>query len=157
LDVVVLEFVEPITCEFFEGTAYIIDNKTVASSDDGHRLLVSGNLKEQTSIVDDVAPTYVLLEFTDVGIARFDSTLRIGTAKFRERRFDNLSGVSGAPVYDQSANALCGMVLRAGRNEDDLWRIYFADMFDIMQLLDAIHDRKLETYYRKTVKVRSLI
>jgi len=139
VDVVVLEFVEPITSEFFEGTAYLIDNTTVASSADGHRLLVSGNLKEQTTIADDIAPVYVRLEFTDGGISRFDSTVRMGVAKYQNAKFNSLAGVSGAPVYDETANALCGMVLRGGQGKDGLWRIYFADMFDIMHFLDAVH------------------
>jgi hypothetical protein len=39
----------------------------------------------------------------------------------------------------------------------ELWRIHFVDMFDIMQLLDAVHSGKLDTYYRKTITVRTLV
>lgn len=156
LDIVVLEFIEPITCEFFEGSAYIIDSKTVASSADGHSLLVSGNLKEQTDLTEDIAPGYGLLQFTDTGLSGSDKTLRQATAQYRERRFESIVGLSGAPVYDQTANALGGMVVRAGPMAD-LWRIHFVDIFDIMQLLDAVHSGKLETYYRKTITVRTLV
>jgi hypothetical protein len=152
LDVAVLEFIEPITCDFFEGTPYILDGKTAASSADGHRLLVAGNLKEQTTIVDDIAPVYLRLEFNDVGIAPFDPTLRVGEAKFAEERFKRMTGVSGAPVYDLTANVLCGMVVRGGQDEDGVWRMHFVDMFDIMHFLDAIHSGNTETDYRKTVR-----
>lgn len=44
-----------------------------------------------------------------------------------------------------------------GEQIGDLWRIHFVDIFDIMQLLDAVHSGKLDTYYRKTITVRTLV
>jgi hypothetical protein len=156
MDVVVLEFIEQITSEFFGGTAYILDNKTAAPSTDGHELLVAGVDKDRTTIGDDIAPVYQLLEFADVGATRFDSTLRVGAAQFPEGKISSMTGMSGAPVYDKTGNVLCGMVLRAGRDDNGIWRMHFADIFDIKHLLDAIHNGKPEADYRKTVTVRTL-
>ena len=157
LDVVVIEFIDPITSEFFVGTAYILDAKTVATSADSHRLLVFGVLKEKTTLDDALAPVFGRLEFTDTGLSGSDKTLRQATAQYTERNFDSIAGISGGLVYDETANALCGMVVRAGEIGNNVWRIHFVDIFDIMQLLDAVHSGKPETYYRKTITVRTLV
>lgn len=157
LDVVVIEFVDQITSDFFGGTAYILDAKTVSTSADGHRLLVFGILEEKTTLDDGLAPAYGRLEFTDTGVSGSDKTLRQATAKFATRDFDSINGMSGGLVYDDTANSLCGMVVRGGEIGNNLWRVHFVDIFDIMQLLDAIHNGKPETCYRKTVTVRTRV
>jgi hypothetical protein len=157
LDVQVVEFIDPITSAFFGGTAYILDRKTVTTSADGHRLLVFGVLKEKTTLHEGLAPVYGRLEFTDTGLSGSDKTLRQATAQFAKRDFDSIEGVSGAPVYDETANALCGIVVRGGEIGNNVWRVHFVDIFDIMQMLDAIHSGKPETYYRKTITVRTRV
>jgi len=42
------------------------------------------------------------------------------------------------------------MAVRGGP-DGDLWRLYFLDIFDILQLLEAVHIGKPETHYCKTV------
>jgi hypothetical protein len=59
-------------------------------------------------------------------------------------------GLSGAPVFNVSQRALCGMVMRGGMNEN-LCTIWYADMFDIGQLLAAVHEERSEHYYRKNI------
>jgi hypothetical protein len=157
LDVLVVEFIKPITSEFFGGTAYVVASKTVATSADSHRLLVFGILKEKTTLDDGLTPVYGRLEFTDTGLSGTDKTLRQATAQYAERNFDTIEGISGAPVYDESANALCGMVVRAGEVGDNIWRVHFVDIFDIMHMLEAIHEGKSETNYRKKISVRTRV
>jgi hypothetical protein len=52
------------------------------------------------------------LEFTDVGLGTSDPTLRTGLAEFKDPEFKSITGISGSPVFDITANALCGMVVR---------------------------------------------
>ena len=76
--------------------------------------MVFGILKEKTTLDDVLAPIHGRLKFTDTGLSNSDTTLRQATAQYVERNFDSIEGMSGAPVYDETANALCGMVVRGG-------------------------------------------
>lgn len=138
LDVTLIEFVDFVTADTFKGTAYVIDPKTVVTSKPGQSLLIAGNLKDHTEIVDDIAPHFALLQFTDLGLAGGDPALRLAKAKYAEQYFDTLLGLSGAPVYNQPASALCGMAVR-GAPVGDQWHMRYVDIFDIMQLLDAVY------------------
>ena len=51
--------------------------------------------------------------------------------------FKSVEGISGSPVFDRTANALCGMVVRGGMNGGSCNLIY-VDIFDIMRLLEAV-------------------
>jgi len=150
MDVTVIEFVRAITPDFFQGSAYILDPNTVRSSREGHSLLVNGALKEHSAIADDIAPVFSLLQFRDTDLAGSDPVLRTAVSQYAVKQFEALTGLSGAPVYDETANALCGMAVRGGP-DGDLWRLYFLDIFDIVQLLEAVHSGKPETHYCKTV------
>jgi len=149
-DVVVIEFVQAITPDFFQDATYVLDHNTIRSSRAGHSLLVNGALKEKSSIGDDIAPTFALLQFTDAGLAGSDPAVRLAIAQFADRQFETLLGLSGAPVYNETANALCGMVIRGGPVGDQ-WHVRYVDIFDIMQLLEAVHEGKTETNYRKVL------
>jgi hypothetical protein len=35
-------------------------------------------------------------------------------AEFKDPEFASVTGISGSPVFDVTANALCGMVVRGG-------------------------------------------
>jgi hypothetical protein len=50
LDVCVIEFADDMPSAFFMG-AYVVDDKTVATGQSGHKLVVAGVLKEKTLIV----------------------------------------------------------------------------------------------------------
>jgi hypothetical protein len=50
-DLCVIEFDNNVGVGFFKGTAYGIDPNTVTTSQVGHGLLVSGTLKDKTTIV----------------------------------------------------------------------------------------------------------
>jgi hypothetical protein len=155
MDVTLIQFIDQISPDFFQGSAYVVDSKTVASSKNGHSLLVAGALKEKSEILDNIAPGYCLLQFTDTGPVGSDPALRQAVGRYANRQFESITGLSGAPVYDEICNALCGMVLRGG-SDGELWRVRFLDIFDIMQLLEAAHTGKPEIYYRKTLTRRTL-
>jgi hypothetical protein len=53
-------------------------------------------------------------------------------------------------VFDVTQSALCGMVVRGNMNAD-LCTLWYIDLFDIMQLLAAVHEERTDTYYRKDV------
>jgi hypothetical protein len=147
LDVAVIEFREPITSDFFKGSAYIIDQNTVGTSAVGNRLYVAGFLKDLSSIDEKINAVSCLLEFQDDGSADHDATLRRAIAELDKPEFERVTGLSGAPVFDATTNKLCGMVTRAGRDRNR-WKLHYVD---IMHLLDATHTQKATTSYRKTL------
>lgn len=149
-DLCVIEFADDIPSDFFKDGAYLIDERTVATSKPGHSLLVAGVLKEKSSTVPgDFVFGYCRLEFQDDGVSA-DPILRKGIAEYREPEFSEITGISGAPVFDDSTNALCGMVVR-GSLVESRCHIYFVDIFDIMRLLEAVSEGKESAFYTKTL------
>ena len=109
-------------------------------------------LKEKTSIIPpNLSFGFCRLEFQDVG-PYADPVLRQGIAKFASPAFSAVTGISGSPVYDLTAQALCGMVIRGGMS-GDLCRIYYMDIRDIVRLLEAAAEEAQSVYYTKAVRV----
>jgi hypothetical protein len=151
LDVLLIEFGPEVGPAYFEGTAYILDPRTIATSQDGHALLVAGVLKEQTEITEtELAPQFCQLEFIDSGATRSDPTLRHAFSEFANPNFTAITGLSGSPVFDVTTNALCGMVVRGGMNGNRC-DIRYVDIFDIMQLIEGVHAGKSAANYTKSV------
>jgi hypothetical protein len=150
-DVCLIEFSERNPVDFFGHSPYIIEEKTVATSSAGHELFVAGVLKEKTSTaLPDLYFGYCNLQLCDDGLAGHDPTLRKASAVFDKPDFKSVEGISGSPVFDRTANALCGMVVRGGMNGWSCNLIY-VDIFDIMRLLEAVSGGKESTYYTKTL------
>jgi hypothetical protein len=59
-----------------------------------------------------------------------------------------VTGISGSPVYDQAAHALCGMVVRGGMTGSRC-TIHYLDVFDIVRFLDAVSRGVESAYYTK--------
>src|SRR6516165_2330229 len=113
-DLCLIQFSENTSVDFF-SSPYIIEERTVATSQPGHVLCVSGVLKDKTSIVPpDIDIGYCRLQFQDAGLSGFDPLLRCAEAQFDNPAVTSVTGISGSPVYDQTAHALCGMVMRGG-------------------------------------------
>jgi hypothetical protein len=149
IDICVIEFVSDVTPEFFGNSAYMIDDCTIARGQVGHKLLVAGVLKEKTLICSpDIYIGYCQLEFVDVGISAADPILRTAGAEFPAPSFSTIVGTSGSPVFDVTANALCGMVVRGGMTGRKC-TIHYIDIFDIAQLLQAVSEGASQTYYTK--------
>ena len=124
--------------DFFDG-AYNIDRLAAATSEPANRLIATGFLKQKSSISPpNIFAGLCFLQFTDAGVAAFDHTLRRGLATYSNPSFDSISGMSGAPVYNLNSRALCGMVARGGIQSDGACTMYFIDIFDIIQFLDAV-------------------
>jgi hypothetical protein len=75
---------------------------------------------------------------------------------FDERLFSRASmtlladrtGISGSPVYNQTAQALSGMVMRGGMTGSRC-TIYYLDVRDIVHFLDALSRGATSAYYTK--------
>lgn len=149
LDVAVIQFSDDVDAAFFKDAAYILDEKTMAMSKVSDTLHVAGALKSKSEITQDTIVTvYCLLEMVDNTPSSNDPTLRRATGKFDEPEFTEVLGLSGSPVFNVTQRALGGMVVRGAMNVD-LCTLWYVDMFDIAQLLVAVHEDKAETYYRK--------
>lgn len=157
LDVAVICFGNAVSTAFFKDPAYTIDKKTVATSKFGDTLHVAGALKDISEITEDsIAPRYCLLELSDETLSsdrtlpHEDPTLRLARGKFHEPEFANVTGLSGSPVFNVTQRSLCGMAVRGTMNAEGCI-IRYVDMFDIIQLLIAVHERQAETYYKKHI------
>jgi hypothetical protein len=148
-DICVIQFSEDIESDFFRDPPYIIDEKTVGTSKVGHELHAAGFLKDKTEIDSpNITVGACRLSFRDAGIFS-DPFLRRGEAQFRNPGFDNIAGMSGAPVFDQTANVLCGMVARGAMNDDKCF-IYYIDIFDIVRLLEGVSMNAAGASYTKS-------
>ncbi len=133
---------------FFRGP-YLIDAGTVVTSKPGHRLLVAGVLKEKTLIdPPNVEMGYCRLEFTDAGPYKPDPFLRQAKAEFASPEFSSITGISGSPVYDVTAHALCGMVVR-GSMTGNRCTILYMDIADVVRFLEAVSRGDETAYYTK--------
>jgi hypothetical protein len=135
-DLCLIQFSKDTSPDFF-ASPYVIDERTVATSHLGDVLFVAGVLKDKTSILPpDIHIGYCRLEFQDAGPSGSDPFLRRAVAQFDNPAFTSVTGISGSPIYDQTAHALCGMVVRGGMT-GSYCTIHYLDVFDIVRFLDA--------------------
>jgi hypothetical protein len=114
-------------------------------------LLVAGVLKDKSQIIPpDIDVGYCILDFGDMGASTTDPILRHATAEFSNPQFDNITGISGSPVYDETANVLCGMVVRGGMVQN-ICNIYYIDIYDIVKFLTGVSNREGDVWYTKNV------
>jgi hypothetical protein len=124
--------------QFFDGV-YDLDRQPAASSEPANQLIATGFLKQKSRIdPPNIFAALGFLEFRDAGVTQFDHALRQGLATYANPDFNCITGMSGSPVYNLNSGALCGMVARAGLKPDGGLTIYFIDIFDILQFLDAV-------------------
>jgi len=147
-DLCVIQFSEDTNPDFF-SSPYIIEKRTVVTSKPGHALRVAGVLKDKTSIVPpDINIGYCRLEFQDAGPSGSDPFLRRAEAQYDKTDFTSVTGNSGSPVYDQTAHALCGMVVRGGMTGNRC-TIRYLDVQDILRFLEAVSQGARSVYYMK--------
>ncbi|MDR3484708.1 MAG: hypothetical protein P4M05_07340, partial [Bradyrhizobium sp.] len=72
-----------------------------------------------------------------------------GLATYANPDFSSIGGMSGSPVYNLNSGALCGMIARGGLEPDGGLTIYFIDIFDILQFLDAVATGSNNVSYTK--------
>ena len=151
LDVCIIDFKPQITPSFFSDPAYIIDENTICTSHNGHKLLVSGCLKDlSTTTESDINAGFARLEYQDAGTASFDPLLRTAVAEFAQPTFGRVTGLSGAPVYDLTENALCGVVMRGAMTKEKS-TIHFLDAVHIVEMLKMIDQGNDTTSYARGV------
>ena len=108
-------------------------------------------LKDQsTTFEPDITAGFSILEYQDEGVASFDPILRTAVAEFSRPAFARVTGLSGAPVYDVTANALCGIVIRGCMIEKKS-TIHFLDAFHIVEMLKVISRGDTRTSYTRGV------
>jgi hypothetical protein len=148
IDLCVVEFAEEVTPDFFYGTAFPLDEEHAATAKLGEDLVVFGMLKDAT-VIDGhyISVNWGRLEFRDIGSGS-DPVLRRAIAEFRTPGFTNVSGMSGAPVSSATTGRLCGMVVRGG-TDGKRWTIHYIDVFDIIQLVEAVIAGSETTFYTK--------
>jgi hypothetical protein len=156
VDLCLIEFDEDMAPDFFVGSPYDMDTGPVRSSVAGHSLAVYGVLKEKTTIIHadgkpgDIVIGYCQLEYADTTLTTHDAILREAKAEFLAPAFSSITGISGSPVYDKTAGALCGMVVRGGMTGAKS-NIRFIDMFDIVRFLQGVDSGATRTDYKKIV------
>jgi hypothetical protein len=148
-DICVIEFADDLAPDFFKGSEYVITESGVARGITGHDLFAYGFLKEKSRLLPEpdglLAPC--CLPVRDRGVYS-DPTLRRASAGYGGAGFQSITGMSGAPVFDITANALCGMVVRGGMTENT-YTILYADIYDIVRQLEAVRDRRRNISYIK--------
>ena len=111
--------------DFFSG-AYDLDKNAARTSEPAHRLVATGFIKEQSSIEPpNIFTALFYLNFTDAGRHRTDDALRHGLATYLNPGITSIAGMSGAPIYDLNAGALCGMVARGALQDDGRCMIHY--------------------------------
>jgi hypothetical protein len=76
--------------------------------------------------------------------------LREAYAEFASPEFTEVTGISGAPVFNATSTKLAGMVVR-GALDGSKCTIWYVDIFDIMQFLTAVAEGRADTDYTKTI------
>jgi hypothetical protein len=141
-DIAVISFTDDISPEFFGGTAYVVDQSTVGTSDAAHRLKVYGFLSTRTYVDYDaksIMVGYCDLQFHDLGRTSSDPFIRQALATYVRHNLDSLDGISGAPVFDETTRRLCGMAVRAGLNDQGKATLWYIDISHIVRLVEAVH------------------
>jgi hypothetical protein len=148
-DACLIEFVEAIGPDYFYDSPYIFDASTATTSKPGHSLVVHGLLKDKCNFIPGEAGLgYCRLEFHEVVPTTSDPVLRTAEALYDRPEFANLTGISGAPVFDITANALCGMVVRGGM-QGNRATVQYIDAFDLLRFVEAVSSGATSTYYLK--------
>ncbi len=153
LDVAVVLFADDVDAAVFKDTAYLIDEKTVTTSQSGDTLRVHGALKTHSAISEtEIAPKFCLLELVDDTSFSHDPTLRRGFGVFDQPVFADVVGLSGSPVFNATRSALCGLVVR-GAMRENICTLWYIDMFDVCKLLEAVHAGHAASDYQKVQTV----
>ena len=151
-DIAVIAFAPEVTMDVFGGTAYILDSQSIGTSETAHRLKVYGYLSEKSHIdfeAKSIIGGFCDLQFTEIGDTSSDPFLRKAVATYPNHDFSSFDGISGSPVFDETAGRLCGMVARGGLSDDGAATIMYLDISDIMKFVQAFHAGQATINYLK--------
>lgn len=151
LDLAVIRFTEDCQSQFFGDDPYIIDDETICTSEKNEKILIEGSLKDLSAIDDKtIKAQFCSLEIIDDGYHEHDATLRSAYGQFLSNiEFSSVTGISGSPVFNLTKGKLCGMAVRGGLNEKKFCNVFYIDIEDIKQVLQAIHEDRPNTSYKK--------
>ncbi len=127
---------------FFNDKTYLVDRHTIGGSQVGDQLRVYGCLKHESKIEDEViTPKFCKLGFVDTldDVIGSDVTVRTATGFYTNPEFKALTGLSGAPVFNETTEKLCGVVVRGGLDGETA-KITYVKFLDVMKVLEAIRD-----------------
>jgi hypothetical protein len=151
-DIVIIEFSDDIDAYYFGDDHYPLEATTTVRADMGDDLTVYGALKEKTVIVDRlIKPTFARLGFADTGPHRYDPFLRTCSAFWRDPEFTSISGISGAPVFNDTRQGLSGMMVRGGLSGSNASGI-FLDFEDVLRIVVNAHTGSEGVDYVKIVR-----
>lgn len=152
-DIAYIQFSAEITPDFFEGAVYNFDHLPVCISQSNDDLAIYGALSNQSEIDGvNIVAQFAELGFVDVGPHSHDVVLRSAKGQWLNSRVTDLSGFSGAPVYNTSQDALCGMMVRGGLSSIGVATVYYIDIADIARVLHSVNEGQQAGFYFKTVK-----
>ena len=148
-DVAIIIFKDEINNELFDYSAYRFRYATIGSSNTAHKLHVYGFLKDKTTINYDtkaIIGGFCDLEVRDIGAVSNDYYLRYATATYVNHGFERITGVSGAAIFDETANKLCGMAVRGGL-DNGIVKLWYVDISHIFRALEAVHEPRNRVSY----------
>lgn len=152
-DIAVIAFALDVTPDVFGGTAYILNSESIGTSETAHKLKVYGYLSEKGHIdfeAKSITGGFCDLQFTEIGDTSSDPFLRKAVASYSSHDFQTFDGLSGSPVFDETAGRLCGMVARGGLSADGAATIMYLDISDIMEFVRAFHAEQAAISYSKS-------
>lgn len=147
-DICVIKFHKDADEGFFGNKLYFLDHGTFGSSKRRHILSVFGVINNNTKIEPpNIYSGLGDLVFSDDGVYETDSTLRSAEMVTpHDGSFDCVNGLSGSPVFDETAKKLCGMVVRgSGKGKP---RIYYIDIQHIVSFLSDAHSGRATCEYQ---------
>lgn len=147
-DFCAIEFEEAVTTDFFNGSAYPLDEQTICSSVTGDRLMIFGAVKEKT-VIDppNMHVVFCRLEASDTGPSA-DPFMRRGTTQYVNLGFSRPAGISGAPTFNLTRNGLCGMVLR-GTLQNGRFNLMYVNAFDLFRFVEGVSLRSPNIFYTR--------
>jgi hypothetical protein len=152
-DLCIIEFEDVLDADWFEGAEYSLDERPFGTSSEGHHVTAFGVLKEKSWIEPpDITFGYCRLDMIDGG-STSDPLLRVARALFFRPDFKTVTGMSGAPVFDQTSGVLCGMVTRGGMT-GDYCELRYVDIFDLTRLLESVSAGAGAASYTKSVQLK---
>ncbi|MGH1420233.1 MAG: hypothetical protein ACRBEQ_00310 [Hyphomonas sp.] len=149
-DLVIVEYVD---FQWSDIEAFVWDTNTFCGARKTDRVIVVGYLKDRSTIDTDdhghfsigTQPCRIDLDF--IGWLSDNDVMQSAQMRLPDdatSEIGNLSGLSGAPIFNHTQNGVCGMVIRAGISQDNLANVHFLNAQLIDYLLEKFDDDTLD-------------
>lgn len=145
-DVAVVEFGPEVGAAFFGGSIYQLEERSISLAGDGDNLTVYGVLSDQSSIDDrSISPSYATLGMEATRATATDPVLGHAIGQWRGHAFKSISGISGAPIFNESRGGLTGMVVRGTLQDNGVCNVWYVSIPAILTLLSGISDGQISS------------